>query len=377
MPWKLIGLGAAGVVLVTGVTYQIVTQNNSLRQSRLDRQALTEGLSKTQKELDNLKNQDQYKRNQELQATISAMEKTYDQAVTIFERMQELKPSADLNKLFAEALSYLSKRNYASASATLTDLNGKIDSLNTTNQPSTVGVAPSNTPPNSGYQRQLVHADIGDYLVDIATANLSSAKVIVDTASDGTCKDNCPVLPLATYVSRTGAFAAVNGSYFCPTAYPSCAGKTNSFDTLLMNYKKTYFNSDNNIYSTVPAVIFGSGWVRFVGRSSDWGRDTSIDSMIAMQPLLLSGGNIVFGGNSDPKEGAKGTRAFVGAQGGGIVYIGIVHNVTVAEMAHVLKALGMSDALNLDDGGSAAMWFGGYVVGPGRDIPNAVLFVRK
>jgi hypothetical protein len=143
-----------------------------------------------------------------------------------------------------------------------------------------------------------------------------------------------------------------------------------------MNKNKVYFNSDNNKYSTVPAVIFGSGFIRFVGQSLEWGRDTSIDSMIANQPLLLSGGNIVFGGNSDPKMGSAGSRAFV-ANRGNTVYIGVIHNVTVAGMAHVLKALGMENALNLDSGGSIALWFGGYKAGPGRSIPNAILFVRK
>jgi exopolysaccharide biosynthesis protein len=168
----------------------------------------------------------------------------------------------------------------------------------------------------------------------------------------------------------------VNGSYFCPADYPSCAGKKNSFDTLLMNKNKVYFNSDNNKYSTVPAVIFGNGFVRFVGQSLDWGRDTSIDSMIAMQPLLVSGGGVVFGGNSDPKEGAAGSRSFIGNKGN-TVYIGVVHNATVAQSARVLKTMGMDNALNLDDGGSAALWMGGYKVGPGRALPNVVLFVKK
>ena len=62
---------------------------------------------------------------------------------------------------------------------------------------------------------------------------------------------------------------------------------------------------------------------------------------------------------------------------GSTVYIGVIYNVTVAEMPYVLKALGMENALNLDSGGSTALWSGGYKAGPGRNIPNAVLFVRR
>ena len=60
-----------------------------------------------------------------------------------------------------------------------------------------------------------------------------------------------------------------------------------------------------------------------------------------------------------------------------MVYIGIVHNASMGESAKVLKALGMDGALNLDQGGSTALWHGGYKAGPGRNIPNAVLFVSR
>jgi len=43
----------------------------------------------------------------------------------------------------------------------------------------------------------------------------------------------------------------------------------------------------------------------------------------------------------------------------------------------VLQALGVKDALNLDGGGTAAMWIDGhYTVGPGRLLPNAVLLTK-
>ncbi|KKS24194.1 MAG: hypothetical protein UU81_C0011G0016, partial [Microgenomates group bacterium GW2011_GWC1_41_8] len=145
---------------------------------------------------------------------------------------------------------------------------------------------------------------------------------------------------------------------------------------LLMNKNKVYFNGDNNVYSTVPVVIFGNGWIRFESQSLNWGRDTGVDGVLANQPLLVSGGNVVFGGDGDPKKGSKGGRSFV-ANKGNTVYIGVVHNATVAEAAIVLKALGMENALNLDSGGSTVLWSGSYKAGPGRNIPNAILFVGK
>lgn len=334
-----------------------------------------------------LKNQDQYKINQELKEDIKKTHDTYTDSIKAYEGILELQVKkqdvSKLTPLYASIVKYLADLKYASAESNLKDLNGQIKKINDDLAAKTAAVGTpstpateSNTPPGSGYSYQAVKTEIGTYTIAIVAADLNSTRVIIDTASDNTCTNNCPVMSLGDYVARSGAFAGINGSYFCPAEYPSCAGKTNSFDTLLMNKNKVYFNSDNNVYSNVPVAIFGSGFARFIGASSGWGRDTSVDGVIANQPLLLSGGNIAFGGGSDPKQGSKGTRSFVGNKGS-TVYIGVIYNVTVAEMPYVLKALGLENALNLDSGGSTALWAGGYKAGPGRNIPNAVLFVRR
>jgi len=339
-------------------------------------------MMRVKEELDALRNEDQVVRNNQLSEEIKNIQTTYKQAVTAYEELIDLQDSKDTAKLqeqFADSLDALSKRQWATASAQLLKLTKDIASVKEKLAASFVipaNVPESNAPPSGGFSRQSVKTDIGTYLVDIIAADMGSTRIIVDTASNETCVRDCPALSLSEYVSRSGAFAGINGSYFCPADYPSCADKKNSFDTLLMNKNKAYFNSDNNVYSTVPAVIFLSGSMRFVGRSLDWGRDTSPDGMLAMQPLLVSGGTIVFGGDGDPKKGSKGNRSFVGNRGT-TAYIGVVHSATVAEVAHVLKALGLENALNLDNGGSTALWSGGYKVGPGRNIPNAILFVRK
>ncbi|MBI2600199.1 phosphodiester glycosidase family protein [Candidatus Daviesbacteria bacterium] len=235
----------------------------------------------------------------------------------------------------------------------------------------------NNAPPGAGYSNQTVNVDGVNYPVKIVAADLNSTKVIVDTASESNCANNCPVLSLADYASRNGAFAGINGSYFCPADYASCAGKTNSFDTIIMNKNKVYFNSDNNVYSTVPAAIFSAGSARFVGQSLEWGRDTSVDAVIANYPLLVAGGNINFTeAPNEPKFGGKAARTFIATKGN-MVYIGIVYNASMGESAKVLKAMAMDQAMNLDQGGSTALWSGGYVAGPGRNIPNAVLFIRR
>ena len=340
-------------------------------------------LAQLRGEYENLKNTDQNKRNKQLETDIKAIESAYDKAVATYEDLLDLKSktakTGELDKLFSLSLKQLADRNYASASASLASLASQISAEETklaTTFSIPANVVQSNTVPGAGYSRQKVNTDAGEFMVSLIAGGLGSTRVLVDTASDSDCINNCPVLSLATYVSRNGGFGGVNGSYFCPASYPSCAGKTNTFDLLAMNHKKTYFNSGNNVYSSNPAVIFGDGYIRFVGAASSWGRDTSPTGVLSNYPLLVSGGNVAFGGDDDPKKGSKGSRSFVGNRGN-TVYIGVVHNATVAESTRVMKALGMENALNLDNGGSTALWSGGYKVGPGRDIPNAIVMVRK
>ena len=387
----LIGIvGSILLIAIVSLSYFLTQTQKNVTSLNAQEKKLSESLEMIKKQVDDkekelvaVQNEDQYKKNKALEDEIKNIHDGYEKAVSIYEELVKLKEQTnkteELDKRFTKALTLLSEKNYASASAELNVLSLKIkDEQSKLVASFTIpkNVPVNNAPPGSGYRRQQVQIDIGSYLVDIFTADLNSVRVIVDTAADGDCRDNCPVLALGDYVSRSGAIAGINGPYFCPASYPSCAGKTNSFDTLLMNKNKVYFNSDNNVYSTVPVVAFGSGWARFMGRSSDWGRDTGVDGVIANQPLLVSGGKSVFGGDDEAKRAGKGSRSFV-ANKGNVVYIGVAHNVSAAEMAKVLETMGMDNALNLDSGGSTALWSGGYKVGPGRNIPNAVLFVRK
>lgn len=342
-------------------------------------------LAQVEADLVALQNTDQVLINKQLTAEINDLQKGFKDATVAYEALLSLTDTGGKKSTFSaqlvQALTLLSQRQYTSASARLTLLTKNIQAENerlAAQAPTIAANLPkSNTPPGSGSQRQVVETDVGSFQVDIIAADLNSTRVVVETASQSTCANDCPVSSLADFVSRAGGFAGINGPYFCPAEYPSCAGKTNSFDTLLMNRHKTYFNSDNNVYSNVPAVIFSGNSARFVGQSSEWGRDTSPDSVIASQPLLLSGGEVRFGGDGDPKKGSRGNRSFIGTKGS-TVYIGVVRTATVAETARVLKAMGLENALNLDSGGSTALMANGrYLAGPGRNTPFGIVLVRK
>lgn len=364
--------------------YKAIILQNQLEELQKDKGGLEILLEQTKNELEEFKNQDQVKINVELNQTVENIEDTYNKAVSAYEELLKLKENdkaeiKGLDELYTKALVELADQGYTTASATLSELtkgiNAELDKLAKAAAPK-VTAPESNAPPGSGYSRQYVTTDAGRFLVSMVAADIGSTRVIVDTAADSDCSNDCPVLPLSEYVSRNGAFAGVNGSYFCPATYPSCAGKTNTFDLLAMNHRKTYFNSGNNVYSSNPVVIFGDGYVRFVSTATEWGRDTSPNGVLMNYPLLLLNKEVKFGGDDDPKKGSRGGRSFVASKGN-TVYIGVVHSVTVAESARAMKALGFEHAMNLDNGGSTALWSGGYKVGPGRNLPNVILFVRK
>lgn len=331
-----------------------------------------------------LKAEDQFVKNKLLEEEINNIQNRFSETVKAFEVILDLRGDGakthSLEDGFSQILSLLGKRKYEEATTSLQKLTKDIaviqSQLATASAAIPANLPTSNTAPTSGSTKQVVNTDAGQFVVDLVAGDLNSTRVQVETASEGSCGDNCPVVSLGDFVARSGGYAGINGPYFCPASYPSCHGKTNSFDTLLMNKNKVYFNSDNNVYSTVPAFVFSGNQGRIM-KSAEVGHDTGVDAVIASQPALIWGGEVAFGGDGDPKTGSRGNRSFIAVKDT-TVYIGVVRSATVAEVARVMKALGMQHALNLDSGGSTALMVNGkYLAGPGRQTPFGIVLVRK
>lgn len=338
-------------------------------------------LIKLSKEYETLKNSDQILINQILEAKIATVEASFKNSLKWYERILDLGNNAKvatLQESWAKILSWLGVGNYEQAEADLKLLETNIKKVEQeivlAKIPTNVPV--KNEPPKGGAGKQVVKTDGGDFMVSIISADLANTKLVIETASESDCRDNCMALPLAELAKKAGAYAAINGPYFCPATYPSCSDKKNSFDTLLMNRNKVYFNSDNNVYSTNPVAIF-SGESRFVEKGMEWGRDTGVDGVVMGRPLLVLNGEVKFFGNSDEKETSRGNRTFLGASGK-TVYIGVVYGATVAQAAGVIATMGIKNAINLDSGGSVALWQNGkYLLGPGRNLPIGIMLVRR
>ena len=342
-----------------------------------DTQSRVIELSTLADEYEKLKSDDQVVKNIELGKEIDNIQKTYEAGAKLFEDRADLVITigkvATVDKELAKFLSLLSDKKWEEAQEQTKKVQSEIDKIVAANVPKVAIVtnAPaSNTAPSSGYSRQKVSTTRGEFVVSMVVA--PGARAVIETASDSDCTDNCPIKSLVEYVSANGGFAGINGSYFCPPDYPQCQGKVNSFDTLAVNGRsKAVLNRANNVYSTVPLVASYGTSLSFYDQTVQWGADASSGGGLANYPRLLRDGSV-----TTTQENGKGTRGFIGMKDGAIV-IGHIFGASFADAAEVLKTLGLQNAMNLDGGGSSALWAdGGYKVGPGRGLPNAIVLVR-
>lgn len=236
-------------------------------------------------------------------------------------------------------------------------------------------------PPSSGLSTINVQTEKGVFSATVLSLDLSQVKVITDTGNDGDCANNCTVMPLANFVSKNGGFAGVNGSYFCPATYPDCSSKSNSFDFPVYNSRLSHWiNAGNLSWGERRAIFYtdGSG-AHYQNNSS--GFSGGLNSGVINYPGLVDGGNVQIddgqSGLSD-KQKAVNTKVGIGLRDSQHIMVVVASGVNMQQFAYVFKALGATGALNLDTGGSLALISNGrYVYGPGRDLPNAIVFATK
>ncbi len=233
---------------------------------------------------------------------------------------------------------------------------------------------------NSTYEHKNVDTAVGSFAVDVMRFNLGSGgiRVVTDTAADGDCADSCPTTSLANMVSRNGGFAGIHGTYFCPTDYGVCAGKTNSFFWKILNPRiGMMINATNDLGEWNDYYAFSaSGYPTFYYA---WilGKDGGHYSGINSGPSLIRGRASVlnFGTLDDKQKYTKSNRGAIGLQGTTLIAM-IASGATVPDTVDIMLALGADTATEIDGGGSVAMYYNGsYKKGPGRSLPNGIVFV--
>jgi hypothetical protein len=233
-----------------------------------------------------------------------------------------------------------------------------------------------------GYSNLSVPTPRGTFNVHLIKERLADVTVRTLTANSSDCTSDCPAKPLAQYVAENGAYAGMNGTYLCPPDYAACAGKVNSYDYAVYNSNLRRWINRSALIGQNSLLTFNGSATTVYRRSYVYGQSASLMSApitagITMFPLLVQNGAVI---DSEFEQTAvqmtRGTKGSIGVDGTH-VYLAIVTNATVTESAYVLQALGARDALNLDGGGTSAMYLAGsYKVGPGRLLPNAIVLTK-
>ncbi len=243
----------------------------------------------------------------------------------------------------------------------------------------------------SSYEEKQVTAGGGTFTVKIVTIDLASSglEIITDTASDNDCETDCPVKPLEDYASANGGFAAIHGSYFCAADYGSCAATKNYFFYPVYNSRLGKMINDDQLKwpTTGPILVFDTNNHPYFLLSTQSFKDVAtfentysakIRAAIGNKPaLIFNSANIV--GTQELDDNQRTVKSYRGGVGikSNKVYLVVASSATVIDLANVMESLGMEQAMNLDGGGSAALYYQGfYKVGPGRNLPNAIIFKK-
>jgi hypothetical protein len=229
----------------------------------------------------------------------------------------------------------------------------------------------------TGFSRIDVPTAVGTFPTWLIKERLSAVRVRTVTANTSDCFSACPAKPLAQYVAENGAYAGIHGSYFCPPDYSPCASKVNTYDYAVYNSNLGAWINARHLANPMNALAtFGTGTATFYRRVFSY-TGGPVSAGISNFPLVLQNGVPVdVSADIDSNQMLRGTRGVIAADST-YIYLAVIGNASVPQTAFVLQALGARDAMNLDGGGSVAMWInGGYVVGPGRQLPNAILLMK-
>ncbi|BAU26235.1 uncharacterized protein DUF2233 [Aneurinibacillus soli] len=180
---------------------------------------------------------------------------------------------------------------------------------------------------------------------------------------------------LESMAKRTGAYAAINGSFF--NSYDKGAYKK-THGEIIINYQEV------NEGWTGASIGFTEANKPVIGSSRSFKTmDEQFENMTSAGPTLLQGGKIVLNpkaeGMNDPKITTQsGQRSFIGYTKTNRLVLGTVPNVTTGQLAQICKALDLEAALNMDGGASSGLYANGkYVTKPGRLLSNALVIIPK
>jgi hypothetical protein len=247
----------------------------------------------------------------------------------------------------------------------------------------------------SRYEHTTVAAKSGEFVIDLVTIDLAKPFLRISTEvaepypspSRDKNKDSFGAQSLAKYVLSENGFAGINGTYFC--AGSGC-GSANYYFYPVYDTKTGLLINESELkyWTTGPIMVFDENNKFYYFKDSREFKSVAdfektfkakIQAAIGNKPRLIEKGmNLLIDWDIDEKQKtAKLLRNALGYKDNKI-YLAVARNATVPDLADIMQALGMEYAVNLDGGYSSALWYNDeYMVWPGRDIPNAIVFSTR
>lgn len=252
----------------------------------------------------------------------------------------------------------------------------------------------------SKYEHKNITIASDSFSVDVITIDLTNPnlKIITDAAephpSPSLSKESGThgAASLAKFVLENNGFAGINGTYFDTSA----SKKNYYFYPVYDTDRGDLINaSELKYWTTGPIMAWDENNKFYYFKDSrefvsvDYFEETykvKLQAAIGNRPRLIENKmNLLIEWDIDEKQ--RNVKSYRNAiaytenksqTGFGIIYLVVARNATVPDLADIMQAMKVDYALNLDGGYSSALWYNDeYMVMPGRDIPNAIIFMEE
>lgn len=247
----------------------------------------------------------------------------------------------------------------------------------------------------SRYYHQEINTVSGQFIIDVVEIDLSNPnlKIITQVADPYPAADRNKnsalhgAKPLAKFVLENNGFAGINATYFCSSS--GCGAQNYYFFPIYDSIKKQMINDHELKYwTTGPIMAFDENNKFYYFKDSREFKNlenfentygVKLQAAIGNKPRLIENYmNLLIDWDIDDKQRYSKSLRNALAYKENKLYLVITRNSTVPELADIMKAMKMEYALNLDGGYSSALWYNDeYMIGPGRNIPNAIIFAEK
>ena len=247
----------------------------------------------------------------------------------------------------------------------------------------------------SSYEHKKIETSKGSFSIDLVSIDLKDPqlkiKSLVAGGANPCISNSCQAQALADYVFPNKAWAGINASYFCASA--TCQPANYFFYPVYDSESETLVNaSELKYWTTGPLIAFDKdNHFYYFSDSRDFAGleqfekkyNTKLQALVGNKPRLLEKGmNVLIDWDLDESQRTgKHLRSAIAYREDlnnlvqGELYLIIVRQANLDDLVSVLQALNLDYALNLDGGASSALIYNGeYMLGPGRNIPNALIF---